>query len=251
MALADDAIARIRSLIIEGRLAPGDRLPHEHRLAEELGISRNSTREAVRALEQARVLEVRQGSGTYVTSLDPALLLQGVALAVDLMRDDTLLEVLEVRQMLEPVATARAVAVMDDDKLLAIRRALDSVGPDSSVDELVAADIRFHAAVAAATGNSTLRSILDGLGSRTVHLRIWHGVVSADATARTIAAHESIYEALAQRDPALAHASALVHLRDAASWLRTSLGDERDEPEAPASGRKQGRPPVSTVATTA
>ena len=89
MAVTGVAVDRIRELIVSGVLQPGDRLPQENELAAELGISRNSMREAVRALEQARLLSVRQSSGTYVTSLEPALLLQGIAFAVDMLRDDT------------------------------------------------------------------------------------------------------------------------------------------------------------------
>src|SRR5437763_362074 len=66
MELTDEAIAQIRSLIQSGALPPGSRLPPEPQLAAELGCSRNSMREAVKALETARVLDVRRGDGTYV-----------------------------------------------------------------------------------------------------------------------------------------------------------------------------------------
>ncbi|MBV8601002.1 MAG: FadR family transcriptional regulator, partial [Candidatus Eremiobacteraeota bacterium] len=65
----DVAIARIKAMIASGELAPGQRLPNEQDLARELGLSRNSLREAVRALTMIKVLEPRQGDGTYVTSL--------------------------------------------------------------------------------------------------------------------------------------------------------------------------------------
>ena len=104
----ETAITRIRELIAAGRLVPGSRLPPEHELATQLGLSRNTVREAVRALVTTRVLDVRRGDGTYVTSLTPQLLLEGVGAAVELMGDDDALEVLEVRRYLEPAATALA-----------------------------------------------------------------------------------------------------------------------------------------------
>src|SRR6266851_9453121 len=64
--VTDEAIHKIRERIVSGSWGPGDRLPKESELATELGLSRNSLREAVRALSQLRVLEVRQGDGTYV-----------------------------------------------------------------------------------------------------------------------------------------------------------------------------------------
>src|SRR5258706_3875824 len=108
VALTDEAIAKIRSMIRSGELPPGARLPTEQQLSAQMGLSRSGVREAVKVLEAARVLDVRRGDGTYVTSLAPRLLLEGVGLAVDLLRDDTLLEVMDVRRMLEPVATGLA-----------------------------------------------------------------------------------------------------------------------------------------------
>jgi DNA-binding FadR family transcriptional regulator len=75
----DDAIASIKQMIVTGELRPGDRLPREPDLAERLNLSRNSLREAVRALSLIRVLDVRQGDGTYVTDLDPTTLLETFA----------------------------------------------------------------------------------------------------------------------------------------------------------------------------
>ena len=103
MSVIDSAIDRIRELILSGELAPGDRLPAEPELASLVGVSRNSLREAVRALAQAKVLDVRRGDGTYVTSLEPRLLLGGMAFVTDLLQERTLLEVFEVRRLLEPL----------------------------------------------------------------------------------------------------------------------------------------------------
>src|SRR6188508_1894289 len=83
MALTDEAILRIKEMILSGELKPGERLPREADLAETLGLSRNSLREAVRALALINILDVRQGDGTYVTSLDPNLLLDALTFVVD------------------------------------------------------------------------------------------------------------------------------------------------------------------------
>src|SRR5438034_8239347 len=73
-ALTDQAIAEIKNLIMSGEFVAGSRLPKEQDLAQRLGLSRNSLREAVRALTLIGVLEPRVGDGTYVTSLEPELL---------------------------------------------------------------------------------------------------------------------------------------------------------------------------------
>jgi GntR family transcriptional repressor for pyruvate dehydrogenase complex len=86
VSLTDKAIAPLRELIQSGELPPGGKLPPEQQLAAELGLSRNLTREAVKALVVPRVLEIRQGDGTYVTSLEPHLLLEGLGAAVEMPR---------------------------------------------------------------------------------------------------------------------------------------------------------------------
>src|SRR5947208_12487031 len=108
-------------MIVTGELGPGDRLPKENDLAERLGLSRNSLREAVKALSLIRVLDVRQGDGTYVTSLAPQLLLDALSFVVDFHRDDTVLEFFEVRRILEPAATALAAQRMTDEDVDALQ----------------------------------------------------------------------------------------------------------------------------------
>src|SRR5260370_22612658 len=121
MSVIDSAIDRIRELILSGELAPGDRLPAEPELAALVGVSRNSLREAVRALAQAKVLDVRRGDGTYVTSLEPRLLLGGMAFVTDLLQERTLLESFEVRRLLEPADTGLAAVRVDDETVPELR----------------------------------------------------------------------------------------------------------------------------------
>src|SRR3989442_7409201 len=99
--VTDEAIDKIQGLIISGSWGPGDRLPKETELAAQLGLSRNSLREAVRALSQLRVLEVRQGDGTYVTSLEPELLLESTSFVSHLLVGESAVELFEVRRLLE------------------------------------------------------------------------------------------------------------------------------------------------------
>src|SRR5437764_8247097 len=104
--LAEEAVLKIKEMIVSGRVRSGEKLPNERELSSELGISRNSLREAVRALSVMKILDVRQGDGTYVTSLSPELLLDGIGLAADLLGDAWVIEAFEVRRLLEPAATA-------------------------------------------------------------------------------------------------------------------------------------------------
>jgi GntR family transcriptional regulator, transcriptional repressor for pyruvate dehydrogenase complex len=221
MALTDEAIDQIRNLIRSGELPPGSRLPPENELAAQLGLSRNSMREAVKALEMVRVLDVRRGDGTYVTSLEPRLLLKGLGLAVDLLQDESVLSVVEVRRLLEPAATGLAAERISDEGLARLEerlREMDEAGSDA--ERQVAADAAFHLEVFAATRNQTLLSILDGLSSLTLRARIWRAVVEADAITETLQQHRAIFAALAARDRPLAEAAALMHVTTSENWLR-------------------------------
>ncbi|WIM92839.1 FadR/GntR family transcriptional regulator [Actinoplanes oblitus] len=232
MSLTDKAIARIRELILTGELRPGSRLPPEHQLAADLGLGRNLMREAVKALVVANVLEVRRGTGTYVTSLEPELLLEGVGVAVELLQGHTLLELTEVRRMFEPVATGLAAERVSAEQLDTIRGHLEAMrGARDDVELLNQHDAAFHRAVFAATGNRTLSTLLDGVSSQTLRARVWRGLVDDNAAGRTLAEHEAIYGALVARDPALAHAAALLHVATTESWLRAHLEAEAAEPE--------------------
>jgi GntR family transcriptional repressor for pyruvate dehydrogenase complex len=225
----ETAIARIRDLIASGELVPGSRLPPEHELAAQLGLSRNTAREAVRALVTARVLDVRRGDGTYVTSLTPDLLLEGVGSAVELLRDDGALEVLEVRRYLEPAATALAASRIDGEGLRALRAAIQRMRESDDDEQFVAHDAEFHARVATTSGNGTLASLLNGLSSRTMRVRVLRATAGADVLQRAIDQHEGIYAALAAGDPNLAHAMAVTHVVTTETWLRQVLAGEAEE----------------------
>lgn len=222
--VTEAAIEEIRQLIMTGRLTPGARLPAEAVLGQDLGLSRGTVREAVRALVTARVLDVRRGDGTYVTSLRPELLLEGIGFAVDLMQDESLLELVEVRRVLEPAATVLAALRASPSELAAIGACLGRMREAEDHEELVRYDAEFHDLVAGASGNSTMASMLSGLSSRTLRGRVWRGIMEADAMSRTLAEHERIYAALEAGDHVLSHAAALVHVCTTEDWLRRLLG---------------------------
>ena len=221
--LIDQAIGHIRDLIVRGALKPGSRLPPEQQLAAMLGCSRSTAREAVRALVMARVLDVRRGDGTYVTSLRPELLLEGIGFAVDLMQDESLLELLEIRTLLEPAATAKAAEKISEGRLAELAGILEQMRQADDDGVLVCHDAQFHELVAQAGGNQMMASLLGSISSRTMRARIWHGIRDAGAATVTISQHAEILNALRVRDPQMAHAAAVLHVSNTRSWFRQAV----------------------------
>ncbi len=230
--VTDDAIDKIQKLIISGSWGPGDRLPKETELAAQLGLSRNSLREAVRALSQLRVLEVRQGDGTYVTSLEPELLLESTGFVSHLLVGESAVELFEVRRLLEGAAAALAAARTDAAGKEALRATLERMIEAETVEALVEADVDFHAVMARATGNTFLTSLLASLSSRTRRARMWRGREVDNVLDVTRDEHRRIYEAIVAGDPELARAAAMAHIASGERWLRAQLASADSEASA-------------------
>lgn len=225
MAVTDDAIAAIRSMIMSGELKPGDRLPPEAQLSERLGLSRNSLREAVKALALIRVLDVRQGDGTFVTSLEPSTLVDSLSFIIELHRDASILDLLGVRRILEGEATFMAASQLDADHLDRLLEVVDSVDAHSPVQELVAADIEFHRMINSSCGNAYLSATLEGISSATHRARVWRGVTEENALERTLNEHRAIVDAMRAGRPDLARAYAIAHVSGVEMWVSRQLAD--------------------------
>jgi len=226
VAVTDDAIEAIKQMIVDGELRPGDRLPREPDLADRLGLSRSSLREAVKALTLIKVLTVRQGDGTYVTSLEPGMLMDAMGFVVDFHRDDSVLQFLAVRKILEPAAAAIAAIAMSDHDIAQLACLLDTLPESPDVETLVANDVEFHSRIAAASGNPLLCSLLETLSSRTQRARAWRGLTQEGALQRTLAEHRAIQRALEARDPEAARSWATVHVAGVEEWLRQALSQK-------------------------
>jgi GntR family transcriptional repressor for pyruvate dehydrogenase complex len=227
----DVAIARIKDMISSGELVPGQRLPREVDLAAQLGLSRNSLREAVRALTLIRVLETRQGDGTYVTSLSSRLLLESVSFVTHLLSDAQMLEIWEVRRLLEPAATALAAARMTKADQMRLRECLDRFASAATVEETMLADEDFHRHIAACSGNTVLETVLETMSARTLRVRTWRKAIDQDHWRAALDEHLPIYDAIVGRDPELARAASAMHVAEGELWLRRSIaaGSNKDQ----------------------
>ncbi|MGN9841713.1 FadR/GntR family transcriptional regulator [Nonomuraea sp. H19] len=163
--LVDAAIDELRREIARGAWPVGTKIPSESRLAESLGMSRLSVREAVRVLAHAGLLHTRQGDGTYVIAIDESK----VALR---RRLDTAaaMDIIDVRRGLDLVAARLAAGRRTEEELGALRETLarrDAAGRAGDLDGFADADVDFHVLVADAAHNALLadlyRSMSDAL----------------------------------------------------------------------------------------
>lgn len=222
--VTDRALVRIKEMITGGELKPGQRLPVEKDLATTLGISRNSLREAIRALTVLGVLEARHGAGVYVTQLGPTDLLESFGVVTDVSQGANLVDLIRVRRILEPAAAATAAARIDEVQLAELRELMAAMARADNAEDFVRHDQDFHRIINEAAGNPVLTVILSGLSSRTLRIRIWRGRHEAGAISHTLAEHEQIYEALAARDPEDARIAATAHIAAVEQWIRRQEG---------------------------
>jgi GntR family transcriptional repressor for pyruvate dehydrogenase complex len=140
------------------------------------------------------------------------------------MRDHEVVDLLELRAILEGAAASLACARMTDNQLRTVLARLEELDAATTADELLEADIAFHAAVAAGAGNVVLASLLDTFSARTYRARHLKADLALEETlVRSRAAHRNIYEALAARDPESARATASAHVSSLVAWLRSVL----------------------------
>lgn len=158
--LVDQVIGQLRESVLSGEWPVGTRIPTEPALAAELGVGRNTVREAVRALAHGGILEVRQGDGTYVRATSE------VSGALRRLCGSELREVLEVRRCLEVEGARLAAAARTDDEAAALRALLtrrDELELGDDRDAFVRADAALHFAVVRASHNGVLTELYRGL----------------------------------------------------------------------------------------
>jgi DNA-binding FadR family transcriptional regulator len=199
---------RIQDLIRSENIAAGERLPSERDLSTKLSVSRASLREALIALELGGVIEVRGGSGVYVSEqpeVDTALPEAGPGP----------FEVLSARRLIESEIAAIAARVASDsavDEILKAVEAMERSHANKSSNEQ--ADRNFHLAIARATGNSALVGALDYLWDQ--RGRLWHKLKehfqTEELRQETLKDHRRILEAIAAHDPAAARKAMRGHL---------------------------------------
>lgn len=228
MAATDKALAGLRQMIASGAIGPGEQFPPEPELCDRLGVSRSSLREAARSLAALGVIESRHGSGTYVSALDPAEIISRFSLSVELIPLEGVLQLLEVRRVLESHATAAAAARQDPELEERLSAILDQLEATTDAAEIQALDAEFHGAICQAGGNPTVTALTGVIRGRGGHYRIFEPGDEFNAIKQTSdRGHRAILAAIATRDPAAAATAASAHIAQTELWLRALRPDPK------------------------
>jgi len=204
---------QLRKLITNEVIKPGERFPSERELAEQLGVSRPTIREAMIALELSGVIEIRTGSGIYVT--------QQPSKITNELSDKGVgpFEILEIRYILEAEACALAAARITDEQIQALREAVKEMEeeekqPNSSEK----ADQKFHSIIANASQNSAIASVVDWLWqlrNESALSTTFLERIREEGVHPSISEHKRILLALEQRNPEKARSAMKDHIESA------------------------------------
>ena len=210
-AISEEILGRLLSLVREKRLQPGDKLPPERELAAMMNVSRPSLREALRALAIMNVIEIRQGDGTYVTSLEPDLLVEHLDFVFSL-DDSTFLELFEARKILEVGIVALAAQRITDAQIAELEDKLTKA--TASVEDYRAfleADAELHATITQAAQNPILARLMASISRLGLASRARTGALPS-VREQSSRDHQAIVAALKARDPEAAREAMLQHL---------------------------------------
>lgn len=194
------AIEQIESLITEGNLRRGDRLPPERDLAASLGCSRPTVREALRALSLLGVIERRQGSGNYVRDLDDHTMTASMRrwMAIALPAEDVAC-VLEIRAVLESGLARLAATKITDEAIGRLRSLLSDLQAAETPDEVLRLDMAMHDLMAEQSGNRVLSAMLASI--REVNAAARFKTIAAPGVQQDVARDQAvIVAALETRD---------------------------------------------------
>jgi len=220
---------QIAALIDNGEYQPGSRLPPERDLAKQLGVSRPSVREALIALEVEGYVEVRVGSGVYVTGKRPAA-------AQSLPEDSGPFELIRARWIIESECAALAAKNASKAQLRAIEEALELMERDKGKGTMPLGNDRlFHLRIAEASGNSALALVVQTLwDQRTgpLFLRLEHHFDTPGLWEVAIREHRLVLGAIASGDASAARTAMRKHMDHAAKRFSASWSKSRKKGKA-------------------
>lgn len=212
----EDIVQQIRTLIEEGKLKRNDHLPSERELSETFRVSRTTVREAIRTLESMKLLQSRQGNGTYVVASSEEALIQPLAAALFNEKDD-IRDIFYIRKIIEPhvaeLAAENATQLEMEELERILRKQEECIGQRETIIET---DSAFHNLMVKATKNRVMERLIIALidllkKSREQYL---FEDENDERAIRSLEGHQLILSAVKKGDGNAARKSMLQHLED-------------------------------------
>lgn len=208
-----EEVAKQLERLILNKLQPGDKLPAERELAEKLGVSRSSIRDAMRRLQLIGLVEPRQGAGTVVREISPETLVSPLANVISHKRQ-LVSELLDFRMMLEPPLAARAAEHASPEQVSQMEEILSRQATLLQAGHLaVEEDAEFHYCIAQASGNSVVLKVLDVLMDLLRETRS-QSLQTEGRPMKSLAGHKRILAAIKRRDGVGAETAMRQHIGD-------------------------------------
>ncbi len=210
--LYENIVRQIEARIVAGEIKSGDQLPSENELAKQFAVSRTAVREAIKALREKRLVEVRPGVGTFITNGTSDAVRHSLGMLMKFGQLSGSDHLAEVREILEPEIAALAATRVTDEDIAAMRQAVESMDTAlEDVDAFVEADLDFHLALAEATQNPVIPLLVDSIIDLLREERKQIGSVEGGLR-RGQSHHKKILQAVMRRDAKLARKSMQDHL---------------------------------------
>lgn len=214
----------IQSQIEQGVYKPGDKLPTLLEMTELLNVGRATVREAFSALQAKGLIEIRHGEGSFIRKIDLDSIQEPMNIA--LLEKQDLKQLLEVRKILEVGAAELAARYRTEEDLEEMREALDILGAyQESEEESVIGDFRFHMALAKATGNSMLTSLIQTIAP-TMQSTMIHSRAISGSSRELLYEHILIYRAVEAKNPEKAGKQMYAHIDKMFQRLSNLMADQ-------------------------
>jgi GntR family transcriptional repressor for pyruvate dehydrogenase complex len=207
----EEIVRQIRTLVADGKLKSGDRLPPERELTERFRVSRTSVREALRALESTGLVEIRPGEGAFVRPVSVESLIEPLAMVILAQREATT-ELYEARRLLEPPIAALAARRASPDEVAELGRLLDEQAAEVAAGRTgLAQDAAFHRVIAQSSHNRAITRIVTALMDLLAQARE-ESLLTPGRPQRSHDDHRKVLGAIAAGDSRAAERAMLAHL---------------------------------------
>jgi len=212
MTVSEEIIKKLIDLINSGALRPGDKLPSEREMMEQLQVSRASIREALRSLSLAGLLETHPGNGTYVSECFSSLIADQVEWSA-LLGEQDFLELMEVREPLEIQAAGLAAQRATSTQLEELRQAIERLRSNAGdVEQEIDADLAFHTVIAEMAQNRVLYRLTLSLRNL-LREYLKRATAATETKMSTVEEHQAILKAIEEGDEAKARQAMVRHLQ--------------------------------------